>query len=107
MTGAPFDADIRVGRVLDAKVFTEARKPGMIQLRIDLGDRTVQSAAQLAQHYAPEDLVGRLVLCALGLGTVRIAGFDSEVLTVGVNGADGFPVLVVPDKDVPLGGRLH
>lgn len=107
MTEPLFDTTFQVGRVLDAELFEEARKPGLMKLRIDLGDREVASAAQLAQHYTPGELVGRQVLCATDLGTVRIAGFKSEVLTVGVPGPDGDPVLVVPDKDVPTGGRLY
>lgn len=107
MSDAPFDVVIQVGRILEAEPFTEARKPKLCKLRIDLGERIVPSAAQLLYHYTPEALVGRRVLCATNLGSVRIAGFTSEVLVVGVPGADGHPVLVVPDKDVPLGGALY
>lgn len=67
-----FDVTIRVGKVTHAAPFTEARKPKLCKLRIDLGERTVQSAAQLLYHYTPEELVGRQVLCATDLGTVRI-----------------------------------
>ena len=107
MVEPPFDADIRVGEVRRAEPFEAARKPKLAKLWIDLGDREVTSAAQLLYHHDVDALVGRQVLCATGLGTVPIAGFDSEVLTVGVPGDDGHPVLVAPDEDVPLGGRLY
>ena len=107
MAEPPFDATIRVGEVLSAEPFPEARKPELFKLRIDLGDRVVRSAAQLGYHHDADDLPGRQVLCATGLGSVNVAGFESEVLTVGVPGEDGNPVLVVPDRDVPLGGLLY
>ena len=108
MAETPLDATIRVGEVLRAEPFEEARKPELFKLWIDLGDgEEVQSAAQLGYHHDVEGLPGRQVLCATGLGTVNIAGFVSEVLTVGVPGADGNPVLVTPDTDVPLGGVLY
>lgn len=109
MVDTPFDADLRVGEVLDAEAFPEANKPKMTKLWIDLGEDhgEVQSAAQLDHHYDPDDLEGRQVLCATNLGTVRIAGFKSEALTVGVPDEDGYPVLVTPDDDVPLGGPLY
>ena len=103
----PFDATIRVARVVDAEPFPEARKPELVKLRLDLGDETLRSAAQLGYHYDPDELVGRRALCATDLGTVNIAGFVSEALTVGVPGDDGNPVLVTPDEDVPLGGELY
>ena len=107
MSETPLASTIRVGEITDAEAFTEARKPKLCKLRIDLGDREVRSAAQLLYHHDADDLPGRQVLCATGLGTVTIAGFESEVLTVGVPGEDGNPVLVVPDHDVPLGGVLY
>ena len=64
MAESPFEVVIQVGRVYEAVPFPEARKPGMMKLVIDLGDRVVQSAAQLAFHHKPEQLPGRLVLCA-------------------------------------------
>ncbi len=109
MAESPFDVTIQVGRVIRAEPFLEARKPKLCKLWIDLGGRTVQSAAQLLYHYLPDELVDRRVVCATSLGTVRIASFTSEVLVVGVPGEDGHPVLVQPDpdKDVPLGGMLY
>ncbi|SFB83394.1 tRNA-binding protein [Halobiforma haloterrestris] len=108
MVENPFDVEIRVGEVLEAESFTEARKPKMTKLWIDLGEAggEIQSAAQLDHHYDPEDLEGRQVLCATNLGEVRIAGFKSEALTVGVPGEDEYPVLVEPESEVPLGGLL-
>lgn len=107
MTESPFEVDIEVGEVLSAEEFEEARKPEMFKLEIDLGDREVQSAAQLGYHHKPDEVEGKQVLCATNLGSVRIAGFKSEVLTLGVPGEDGKPVLVAPDKEVPLGGELY
>ncbi|RKD98310.1 tRNA-binding protein [Halopiger aswanensis] len=107
MVDSPFDVEIRVGEVLEAESFEEANKPKMTKLWIDLGEHgEVQSAAQLDHHYEPEELEGRQVLCATNLGEVRIAGFKSEALTVGVPDDDEFPVLVEPEQDVPLGGLL-
>lgn len=106
MVESPFDVEIEVGEVLDAEPFPEANKPKMTKLWIDLGDEEIQSAGQLDQHYDAAELVGRQVLCATNLGSVRIAGFKSEALTVGVPDEEGYPVLVEPDEDVPLGGLL-
>lgn len=107
MAESPFDVDIRVGTVEDAAAFPETRKPKMCKLWIDIGDETVQSAAQLLYHHEPEAIIGRQVLVATSLGTVNIAGFESEALTLGVPGDDGNPVLVHPDEQVPNGGGLH
>jgi tRNA-binding protein len=104
---SPFDVTIVVGEVRSAEPFPEARKPELVKLEVDLGDRVVKSAAQLGYHHEGPELVGRQVLCAVDLGTVNIAGFESEALTVGVPGDDGNPVLVTPDEDVPLGGELY
>lgn len=107
MVESPFDVTIRVAEVTDAEAFTEAKKPKMIKLDLDLGDERLQSAAQLGYHHDAEELVGTMVLCATNLGSLRIAGFKSEALTVSVPGADGNPVLVRPEKSVPLGGTLY
>ncbi|ADB62093.1 t-RNA-binding domain protein [Haloterrigena turkmenica DSM 5511] len=108
MVESPFGVEIRVGEVLEAEPFPEANKPKMTKLWIDLGEEhgEVQSAAQYDHHYDPEELEGRQVLCATNLGSVRIAGFKSEALTVGVPDEEEFPVLVEPEQDVPLGGPL-
>jgi tRNA-binding protein len=98
---------IRVAEITDAEPFPEANKPELMKLWVKYGDEQRQSAAQLGYHHDAEELVGRQVLCATDLGSVRIAGFKSEALTVGVPGDDGKPVLVVPDEQVPLGGELY
>ncbi|NGM68071.1 tRNA-binding protein [Natronolimnobius sp. AArcel1] len=108
MVENPFDVEIRVGEVLKAEAFPEANKPKMTKLWIDLGEDhgEIQSAAQLDEHYDAADIEGRQVLCATNLGSVRIAGFKSEALTVCVPGEEEYPVLVEPDTEVPLGGLL-
>ncbi|MFC4451508.1 tRNA-binding protein [Halorussus aquaticus] len=107
MSDGPFETTFHVGEVVDAESFPETNKPEMSKLRIDLGDEEVQSVAQTGYNYDPDDLVGRQVLCATNLGSVRIAGEKSEALTVGVPDEEGHPVLVAPDDDVPLGGELY
>lgn len=107
MVESPFDVTIRVAEIQEAEPFPEAEKPELVKLWLDFGDETRQSAAQLGYHHAAEDLPGMQVLCATDLGSVRIAGFKSEALTVGVPGEDGNPVLVTPEKDVPVGGALY
>ncbi|MFB6216372.1 MAG: tRNA-binding protein [Candidatus Aenigmatarchaeota archaeon] len=104
---SPFDVKIQVGRVKEAKDFPETKKSGMCKLWIDMGDEEIQSCAQLMHHHKPKELEGKQVLVATNLGSVRIAGFKSEGLTLGVPGKDGKPVLVTPDKEVPLGGELY
>jgi tRNA-binding protein len=101
------NVDIRVGRVRTAEPFPEARKPAY-KLTIDVGDEigTKRSSAQLTAHYTPEALVGRLVLAVVNFAPRRIGPFMSEVLTLGVPDAAGAVVLIAPDEDVPLGGRL-
>src|SRR3954471_4051 len=102
-----FAIDIRVGTVLEAEHFTEARKPS-IKLLIDFGPELGQkrSSAQLTVHYTPEQLLGRQVVAAVNLGTRRIAGFVSEVLVLG-----GMPnatevVLLAVDQPVANGTRI-
>jgi tRNA-binding protein len=99
--------DIRVGRIVKAEPFPEARKPAY-RLQIDFGSTLglKRSSAQLTVHYQPADLVGRLVLAVVNFPPRQIGPFMSEVLTLGVPGENGAVVLTVPDKDVPIGGRL-
>jgi tRNA-binding protein len=99
--------DVRIGRVLEARPFPRARKPAY-QLRLDLGPEIGErwSSAQLTQRYAAEDLVGRLVLAVVNFPPRQIANFFSEVLVLGVPDEAGNVVLVAPDAEVPLGGRL-
>ena len=99
--------DVRVGRVLAAEPLAGARKPAY-KLRIDFGPEIgeKQSSAQITVYYTPEQLVGRLVLAVVNFPPRRIAGFRSEVLTLGVPDGEGNVVLIQPSMDVPLGGRL-
>jgi tRNA-binding protein len=99
--------DIRVGRVVAAEPFPEARKPAL-KLAIDFGESigVRKSTAQITRHYTPEALVGRLVLAVVNFPPRQIGPTMSEVLTLGVPDEDGEVVLIRPDLDVPLGGRL-
>lgn len=106
----PLDAfallDMRVGRVTRAEPNEGARKPAF-KLWIDFGPLGVkQSSAQLAALYTPEELVGRLVIAAVNLGTRRVNGFASEVLVLGLPDEEGRVVLLAVERDVPLGGRV-
>jgi len=98
--------DMRVGRVLLAEPFTEARKPAY-KLRIDFGPLGVRrSSAQLTVHYRPEDLRGKLVIAVVNFPPRQIGPVRSEVLVVGVPDPNGAVVLLAPTVDVPLGGRV-
>lgn len=100
--------DIRVGRVIAAEVFKEARRPAY-KLRIDFGPEIGErrSSAQITENYKVEDLVGRLVLAVVNFPPKQIGPMRSEVLTLGVPDAAGHVVLVAPDKDAVVGGRLY
>jgi tRNA-binding protein len=99
--------DLRVGTVLKAEAFPEARRPA-IKLHIDFGPElgVKKSSAQLTVHYTPEQLVGRQVIAAVNLGTRRIATFDSEVLVLGAMPVATEVVLLNPDHRVPDGTRI-
>ena len=99
--------DLRVGRILRAEPNERARKPSY-KLWIDfgpLGEKT--SSAQLRALYGAEELVGRLVVAAVNLGTRNIAGFSSEVLVLGLPSEAGQVVLLAVERAVPLGGRVY
>jgi tRNA-binding protein len=100
--------DIRVGRILAAEVFKEARRPAY-KLRIDFGPEIGErrSSAQITESHKVEDLVGRLVLAVVNFPPKQIGPMRSEVLTLGVPDANGHVVLVAPDKDAVVGGRLY
>jgi tRNA-binding protein len=98
--------DLRVGRVLRAEPNERARKPSY-KLWIDfgpLGEKT--SSAQLRALYRAEELVGRLVIGAVNLGSRNIAGFTSDVLVLGLPDQNGDVVLLAVEREVPLGGRV-
>jgi tRNA-binding protein len=107
-TYAEFEAlDIRVGTIVAAEPFPEARKPA-IKLRIDFGAEigVKRSSAQITKYYGVEDLVGRQVLAVVNFPPRQIGKFMSEVLTLGVPDDEGAVVLVKPDFGVANGGRL-
>jgi tRNA-binding protein len=109
MTTPPdfFSIDMRVGTVLTAEPFPEARKPA-IKLAIDFGPElgVRRSSAQLTRRYDPAQLVGRQVVAAVNLGTRRIAGFVSEVLVLGGVPEEGDVVLLAIDEPVANGTRI-
>jgi tRNA-binding protein len=99
--------DVRVGTVVEAEPFPEARKPS-IKLMVDFGPEvgTRKTSAQLTAHYDPERLLGRQVLAVINFPPKRIAGFESEVLVLGVPDGNEDVVLLSPDHRVPPGGRM-
>ena len=104
---ADFDrVDIRVGRIVRADAFPDARKPAY-KLQIDFGPEigVRKSSAQLPAHYRLDELAGRLVLAVVNFPPRQIGPFMSEVLTLGVPDPDGEVVLLHPSRSVPDGGR--
>ena len=98
--------DIRVGRIVAAEPFPQARKPAY-KLLIDFGELgQKKSSAQITRHYTPEELVGRQVLAVVNFPPRQIGPFMSEVLTLGVPDESGEVVWIGPGQDVPIGGRL-
>jgi len=107
-TMADFDKlDIRVGTIVDAQPFPQARKPAY-HLWIDFGAPlgVKRSSAQVTVHYAADQLIGRQVLAVTNFPPRQIGPFVSEVLTLGVPDEEGAVVLLRPDLNVPIGGRM-
>jgi tRNA-binding protein len=112
--GGPIDfddflkVDVRVGRVVAAEPFPEARKPA-IRMRVDFGPGIGErkTSAQVTEHYTPETLIGRQVLAVVNFPPKQIGPMRSECLVLGVPDPDGKVVLIGPDQAVPLGGRLY
>jgi tRNA-binding protein len=100
--------DMRVGRVVTAEPLPGARRPAY-RLAVDFGPEigVKRSSAQLTALYSPEELAGRLVVGVVNFPPKRIAGFVSEALILGLPGAQGKVVLLEPERDVPLGGRVY
>ena len=100
--------DVRVGKVVAAEEFPEARKPAY-KMKIDFGPEIgiKKTSAQITKHYTPDDLVGRLVMAVINFPPRQIGPVMSEVLTLGVPDEDGEVVLLQPSKEVPIGGRLY
>ena len=99
--------ELRVGRIISAKVFAQARKPAYI-LEVDFGEAigVRKSSAQITVLYQPDELVGRLVVAVTNFPAKQIGPLMSECLVTGFHNAAGDVALCVPDKEVPLGTRL-
>ena len=100
--------DIRVGRVVHAEPFPEARKPAY-KLRVDFGAEIgeKQTSAQITGNYSPGELPGKQVLAVVNFPPKKIAGFTSEVLVLGAPDESGEVILLRPDSEVPPGGRMY
>ena len=99
--------DIRVGRVIEVLDFPEARKPAY-KLRIDFGPEIgiKKSSAQATKYYSKEDLLHRHIVAVVNFPPKQIGPYMSEVLTLGVPDGDGAVVLLTPEREVPIGGRM-
>lgn len=100
--------DIRVGTVVRAEPYPEARKPA-IKVWVDFGPEIGErkSSAQITQHYDPEALIGKQVMAVVNFPPRQIGKFMSEILVLGFQDEEGNIVLAGPDKPVPNGGRMH
>ncbi len=99
--------ELRVGRIVSAEVFAQARKPAYV-LQVDFGEAfgTRKSSAQITALYQPDDLIGKLVVAVVNFPTKQIGPLRSECLVTGFHDANGNVALCVPDHDVPLGTKL-
>lgn len=100
--------DMRVGRIIRAETFPEARNPAF-KIWVDFGDDlgVKKSSAQITVNYSPEKLIGKEVIAVVNFPPRQIGPFMSEVLVVGLPDEAGDVVLVTPDVDVPIGGRIY
>lgn len=100
--------DVRVGEVVRAESYPEARKPA-IKMWIDFGDEIGEkkTSAQVTAHYTPETLIGKQVMAVVNFPPRQIGKFMSEVLVLGLPDESGEIRLIGPDGPVPLGGRMH
>ena len=100
--------DIRVGRIIEAEDFPQAKKPAY-KLKIDFGNGIgiKKSCAQLVSNYAKEDLLGKLVLGVVNFSPRQMGPAISEVLVLGIPGKNGHCVLIQPERDAEIGGRLY
>ena len=99
--------DVRVGEIVRAEPFPEARKPAY-KLWVNFGDEIGEkkSSAQITVHYSLSELVGKRVMAVVNFPPMQIGPVKSEVLVLGIPDENGAVVLITPDKDVPLGVRL-
>jgi tRNA-binding protein len=98
--------ELRAGRIIAAEAFPEAKKPAY-QLTIDFGPLGIKrSSAQITSYYSVEDLVGRTIIAVTNFPPRRIAGFESEVLVLGVEDAEHRVVLLEPEREVELGSSI-
>lgn len=99
--------ELRVGRIIDARPFPEARKPAYV-LQVDFGPElgTRKSSAQITELYQPADLIGRLVVAVINFPKKQIGPLQSECLVTGFHDEQGRVALCVPDGQVPLGSKL-
>ena len=99
--------DLRVGTIITAEIFKEARKPA-IKMSIDFGEEIGirKSSAQITDHYTPEDLVGKQISAVVNFPKKQIGPMMSECLVTGLTQPDGSIILAVPDKDAAKGSRL-
>jgi tRNA-binding protein len=100
--------DIRVGKIIEVEDFPEAKKPAF-KLKINLGEEIgiKKSCAQLIQNYSKEDLKNKLVMCVTNFPPRQIGPVTSEVLTLGIPDNENECILIKPDKEVPIGGKLY